>query len=551
MSVDRLKISLVQSNPTVGGTEFNAEVILVKANEEELKGSDLIIFPEMFLSGYQPLDLVNNRSFLENIYFQVQNIAQKTKRLSIRVLIGCPWLLDEKIYNAFISIHKGIVKVVSRKSHLPNYDVFDEKRFFVSGDELELLDLGNLKIGFPICEDAWHPDIICRLKELGADIIIIPNGSPYESDKLSERQQIIKSRCEESNLPIIYLNLVGGQDDLVFDGGSFVYDNRGNIVCQFPQFLEKTEQIIFEQRKSSWVPLSGSLAEIGSRESQDYKAVVLGLRDYVLKSNFHKVVIGLSGGIDSALVAVMAVDALGADNVLCLALPSKFNSKASLEDAKQLSQNLGITLETITIQEIIDKVDQHLAPLFQGKKRDVTEENIQSRLRAVLLMAFSNKEKRLLLSTGNKSEIAVGYSTIYGDMAGAYNPLKDIYKTKVYKLSEWRNIISKTNDFLVKKPIPENILLKEPSAELAFDQKDTDSLPSYDELDTILEYLIEDDLAVREVIEKGFLEKTVVKIKNLLYLSEYKRYQACPGPKISRRPFSLGRRIPIVNHWRD
>ncbi len=299
------------------------------------------------------------------------------------------------------------------------------------------------------------------------------------------------------------------------------------------------------------MPLSDSLAEIGSRESQDYKAVVLGLRDYVLKSNFHKVVIGLSGGIDSALVAVMAVDALGAENVVCLALPSKFNSKASLDDAKQLSQNLGITLKTITIQEIIDKVDQHLAPLFQGKKRDVTEENIQSRLRAVLLMAFSNKEKRLLLSTGNKSEIAVGYSTIYGDMAGAYNPLKDIYKTKVYKLSEWRNNVFKTNDFSVKRPIPENILLKEPSAELAFDQKDTDSLPSYDELDTILEYLIEDDLAVQEVIEKGFLEKTVVKVKNLLYLSEYKRYQACPGPKISRRPFSLGRRIPIVNHWRD
>ena len=551
MSVYQLKISLVQSNPTVGGIDFNSECVLTKANEAEKKGSDLIVFPEMFLSGYQPLDLVNKRSFLENISIQVQQIAQKTKCLSVRILIGGPWLLDGKIYNAFISIHKGFIKIVSKKSHLPNYDVFDEKRFFVAGDELELLDLGTLKIGFPICEDAWHPDIISKLKEMGADIIIIPNGSPYESNKLNERQQIIKSRCEESNLPIIYLNLVGGQDDLVFDGGSFVYDNRGTIVCQFPQFLEKTEQVIFEQRKNGWVPLPELVAEIGSRESQDYKAVVLGLRDYVLKSNFHKVVIGLSGGIDSALVAVMAVDALGADNVVCLALPSKFNSSASLDDAKQLSENLGITLETIGIQEIIDKVDQRLAPLFQGKKRDVTEENIQSRLRAVLLMAFSNKEKHLLLSTGNKSEIAVGYSTIYGDMAGAYNPLKDIYKTKVYKLSKWRNIVAKTDEFRVEKPIPDNILLKEPSAELAFDQKDTDSLPSYDELDTILEYLIEDDLAVQEVVKKGFLEKTVVNVKNLLYLSEYKRYQACPGPKISRRPFSLGRRIPIVNHWRD
>ena len=330
MSSNQLKISLVQNNCIVGGTESNAECVLVKANEAEKKGSDLIIFPEMFLSGYQPLDLVNKRSFLETISIQVQQIAQKTKNLGVRILIGGPWLLDGKIYNAFISIHKGFIKIVSKKSHLPNYDVFDEKRFFVAGDELELLDLGSLKIGFPICEDAWHSDFIFKLKEMGADIIIIPNGSPYESNKLSERQQIIKSRCEESSLPIIYLNLVGGQDDLVFDGGSFILDDKGINVCQFPQFIEKTHQVIFEKTKSTWIPLPFSFGEIGSNTSQDYKAIVLGLRDYVLKSNFHKVVIGLSGGIDSALVAVMAVDALGSDNVVCLALPSKFNSKGSL-----------------------------------------------------------------------------------------------------------------------------------------------------------------------------------------------------------------------------
>ena len=551
MSLDRLKISLAQSNPTVGALKFNAEYILDKAEEAEKKRSDLIVFPEMFLSGYQPLDLVNKRYFLENISLQVQNIARQTTSLKIRILVGAPWLLDGKIYNAFICIHKGTIKVASKKSHLPNYDVFDEKRFFVSGLKLELLDLGDLKIGFPICEDAWYPDIISRLKELGADIIIIPNGSPYESNKLAERQKIIKDRCKESGLPTIYLNLVGGQDDLVFDGGSFINDKDGTIVCQFPQFEEKILQITFEKRKSEWRPQPNSLEEIGSSISQDYKAIVLGLRDYVLKSNFQKVVIGLSGGIDSALVAVMAVDALSSDNVVCLALPSKFNSKSSLDDAKQLSKNLGVKLELITIQEIIDQVDRHLAPLFQGKSRDITEENIQSRIRAVLLMAFSNKEKRLLLSTGNKSEIAVGYSTIYGDMAGAYNPLKDVYKTKVYELSKWRNTICKTNNFSVKKPIPNNILLKEPSAELAFDQKDSDSLPSYDELDTILEHLIEDDLPVNEVIQKGFSEKIVVKVRDLLYLSEYKRYQACPGPKISRRPFALGRRIPLVNHWRN
>ena len=551
MSSDQLKISLVQNNCIVGGTESNAECVLVKANEAEKKGSDLIIFPEMFLSGYQPLDLVNKPSFLQSIFFQVQNIAKKTKKLNVRILIGAPWRLNNKIYNAFIAIHQGSIKTVSKKSHLPNYDVFDEKRFFVSEDELDILDLGNVKIGFPICEDAWHPDIIGRLKKLGADIIVIPNGSPYETNKLASRQEIIKTRCKESTLPIIYLNLVGGQDDLVFDGGSFILDDKGINVCQFPQFVEKTHQVIFEKTKSIWIPLPISFGEIGSNTSQDYKAIVLGLRDYVLKSNFHKVVIGLSGGIDSALVAVMAVDALGSDNVVCLALPSKFNSKGSLDDAFQLSENLGVTLETIPIQEMIDKADQLLAPLFLGKKRDVTEENIQSRLRAVLLMAFSNKERHLLLSTGNKSEIAVGYSTIYGDMAGAYNPLKDVYKTKVYELSKWRNISFETKGFFVKRPIPDNILLKEPSAELAFDQKDTDSLPSYDELDVILEHLIEDDLAVSEVIKKGFLEKTVVKVKDLLYLSEYKRYQACLGPKISRKPFALGRRIPVVNHWRD
>ena len=435
----------------------------------------------MFLSGYQPLDLVNKPSFLKSIFFQVQNIAKKTKEFNIRILIGAPWRLDNKIYNAFISIHKGSIKTVSKKSHLPNYDVFDEKRFFVSEDGLDLLDLGNVKIGFPICEDAWHPDIIGRLKKLGADIIVIPNGSPYETNKLADRQEIIKTRCKESTLPIIYLNLVGGQDDLVFDGGSFILDDKGINVCQFPQFVEKTHQVIFEKTKSIWIPLPISFGEIGSNTSQDYKAIVLGLRDYVLKSNFNKVVIGLSGGIDSALVAVMAVDALGSENVVCLALPSKFNSKASLNDARRLSENLGIKLETVGIQEIMDKTDQLLAPLFFEKKRDVTEENIQSRLRAVLLMAFSNKEKHLLLSTGNKSEIAVGYSTIYGDMAGAYNPLKDIYKTKVYKLSKWRNLVAKTDEFRAEKPIPDNILLKEPSAELAFDQKDTDSLPSYEQ----------------------------------------------------------------------
>jgi NAD+ synthase len=551
MNVTQLKISLVQANSTVGDIITNAQQAIVKAIEAEKKGSNLIVFPEMFLSGYQPLDLVKKSSFQEEISFHLSEIAQKTSRLKITTLIGGPIYSDGKIFNSLIAICKGNIKIVGKKTHLPNYDVFDEKRFFASGDTLNVFEVGSVKLGFPICEDAWHSDIINNLKELGADIIIIPNGSPYETNKSVERLQVIKNRCKESKLPIIYLNLVGGQDELVFDGGSFVLDSNGTLVCQFPQFVEKTCQVIFEKKENSWTPLMNSLEGIGSLISQDYKAIVLGLRDYVLKSNFSKVVVGLSGGIDSALVTVMAVDALGPENVFCLALPSKYNSKASLDDAVQLTKNLGINLEIVEIQELVNTSDLLLAHLFKGKKRDVTEENIQSRLRAVLLMAFSNKEKHLLLSTGNKSEIAVGYSTIYGDMAGAFNPLKDVYKTRVYELSDWRNISCTTNDFSITKPIPSNILLKEPSAELAFDQKDTDSLPKYDELDAILEYLIEDDLGVQQIIDKGFLEKTVVKVRDLLYLSEYKRYQACPGPKISRRPFALGRRYPLVNHWRD
>ena len=551
MGLAQLKISLVQANSTVGGIRSNAKYAMQKATEEEEKGSNLIVFPEMFLSGYQPLDLVKSSSFLEDISFQLREIARATSKLGIRVLIGSPCCSNGKIYNALVSIYEGAIEIMGQKSHLPNYDIFDEKRFFSSSDKLKILDLDIIKIGFPICEDAWHPDIIAKLKEMGADLIIIPNGSPYETNKIRERQKIVAHRCKESNLPIIYLNLIGGQDDVVFDGGSFMFNNVGKLVCQFPQFLERTEQVILEKREKSWVPLEKPLMEIGPNISQDYKAIVLGLRDYVLKSNFSKVVVGLSGGIDSALVAVMAVDALGPKNVFCLALPSKFNSKTSLEDANKLAINIGIKLEIIKIQEIVDKADELLAPVFEGQSRDVTEENIQSRLRAVLLMAFSNKKKHLLLSTGNKSEIGVGYSTIYGDMAGAYNPLKDVYKTKVYELSNWRNKKSKFNEFSIKGPIPKNILIKDPSAELSFDQKDSDSLPNYDELDTILEFLVEDDLPVQEIIDRGFSEKTVSKVRDLLYLSEYKRYQSCPGPKISRRPFALGRRFPIVNQWKD
>ena len=546
-----ISIALAQINPIVGDVIGNANKVRSARDRAAELGANLVVTSELVIPGYPPEDLVLRPSFQESAKQQVELLASETADGGPAVLLGSIWQEKGSLYNAAILLDEGEIKSIRYKHDLPNYGVFDEKRIFDPGPLPGPINFRGVRLGVMICEDMWGTEVTECLQESGAQLLIVLNGSPYSLEKWDQRLSFASARVGESGLPLLYVNQVGGQDELVFDGGSFVLGSDRILKVRCSDWLEDLRISCWELRSGEWSCSPGEVAQQEDNEASVYSAMMLGLRDYVLKSNFHKVVIGLSGGIDSALVAVMAVDALGADNVVCLALPSKFNSSASLDDAKQLSENLGITLETIGIQEIIDKVDQRLAPLFQGKKRDVTEENIQSRLRAVLLMAFSNKEKHLLLSTGNKSEIAVGYSTIYGDMAGAYNPLKDIYKTKVYKLSKWRNIVAKSDEFRVEKPIPDNILLKEPSAELAFDQKDTDSLPSYDELDTILEYLIEDDLAVQEVVKKGFLEKTVVNVKNLLYLSEYKRYQACPGPKISRRPFSLGRRIPIVNHWRD
>ena len=488
---------------------------------------------------------------MEDIFRSLEELAAEIKKYKKCVFLGAPILSNEKIYNACLILKDGLVEIGSKKVHLPNYDVFDERRYFSTSDNISVVRLDGITIGFPICEDSWFPDVISNMKEQGAELIVVTNGSPYETGKLQERHRLIKKRCYETELPIIYLNLVGGQDELVFDGGSFVCDKKGKIVEQFPQFKEFTKQLKFEKLSRDVHPFPKK-SEIKSLPHlrQDYEALVLGLRDYVIKSKFKKVVLGLSGGVDSALVAVIAKDALGSENVLCVALPSKFNSSASLTDAQALADNLCVKLKVLNLETMVSVSEEVLSPLFVGKERDITEENIQSRLRAVLLMAISNKFGYLLLSTGNKSEVAVGYSTIYGDMAGGFNPLKDVYKTKVYNLCHLRNEMS-LNNGNTKEIIPINILTKEPSAELAFNQKDSDSLPDYCELDPILENLIEGDLSVKELIHKGFKKDVVLMVQEMIYRSEYKRYQSAPGTKISKRPFALGRRYPLVNQWRD
>ena len=545
------KISLIQCNSVLGSIEANKQKILSELKKSIENGSDILIFPEMFFSGYQPLDMVKKKAFLEDIFSNLEKLAAEITKYKKCIVLGAPILSDEKIYNACLILKDGMVKIGSKKVHLPNYDVFDEERYFSNSDIISVVILDGITIGFPICEDSWFPDVISSMKEQGAELIVVTNGSPYETGKLQERQRLIEKRCYEAELPIIYLNLVGGQDDVVFDGGSFVCDKKGKIVEQFPQFKEFTKQLIFEKSDRVLRPLP-KMSEVKAlpQLKQDYEALVLGLRDYVIKSNFKKVVLGLSGGIDSALVAVIAKDALGSENVLCVALPSKFNASSSLADAQALADNLCVDLEVLSLDEMVGVSEAILSPLFVGKERDITEENIQSRLRAVLLMAISNKFGCLLLSTGNKSEIAVGYSTIYGDMAGGFNPLKDVYKSKVYNLCHWRNEMS-LNNGNTKPIIPINILTKEPSAELTFNQKDSDSLPDYGELDSILENLIEGDLSVKELIHKGFKKDLVLRVQELIYRSEYKRYQSAPGTKISKRPFALGRRYPLVNQWRD
>ncbi|MFV0293068.1 MAG: NAD+ synthase [Paracoccus sp. (in: a-proteobacteria)] len=552
---DRVRITLAQLNPTLGDLEGNAAKARSAWKKGRDSGSDFVVLPEMFITGYQTQDLVLKAGFVDHAVAQVEALARECAD-GPALGIGTPWRKDGKLFNAFFVCEGGRIIARVLKHKLPHKQLFDEMRLFDEGPVSGPYAIGGVRIGSPICEDSWWPEVAETLQESGAEILIVPNGSPYHRAKLDLRMGHMVARVVESRLPLVYLNSVGGQDDQIYDGASFVLnpgaDGGAEKVVQFSPFDEVIDHVDFICTSSGWRAEKGQMAEQPDEWEQDYRAMMTGLRDYLRKSGFRRVVLGMSGGIDSALVATIAADAVGPDNVRCVMLPSEYTSQASLDDAADCATRLGVRLDTVRIDGARDAVGNALAHLMKGMEPDVTEENIQSRLRGLMLMALSNKHGEMLLTTGNKSEVAVGYATIYGDMAGGYNPIKDLYKTRVFETCRWRNIHHRGWMMGRKgEVIPPRIITKPPSAELRPDQKDSDSLPPYDVLDQILFGLVEEDLSLKELVARGFEAETVKRVEWLLYNSEWKRYQAAPGPRISTKAFWLDRRYPLVNRWRD
>lgn len=547
----KFQITLAQLNPTVGDLEGNYKVAIEAWEQAQKMGSDLIAFTELFITGYNTQDLIKKPSFFKAAQDQILKLAKNCKN-GPAIAIGGPAYLKGKLYNAYYILADGNVADVIMKHHLPNQNVFDEKRIFDEGEISGPYQIGPIRIGSPICEDAWHSDVSETLSETGAQLLLVPNGSPYYNGKNDVRLNKMVARVVETNLPLIYLNMVGAQDDQVFDGGTFALNRGGSLAIKLPLFEEALEHIVLEETDIGWNIIKGELAKVPCDKESDYHAMVMGLRDYCKKSGFEKVVLGLSGGIDSALVAVIASDAIGSANVRSIMLPSPYTSQTSLIDATDLVENLGCKSDTLPINDSLTAIDKTLSSTFEGRKIDLTEENIQSRLRGLLLMAVSNKFGEMLLTTGNKSEVSVGYSTIYGDMAGGFNPIKDLYKTKVFEISKWRN---KNHRPWMKGPpgsiIPDSIITKAPTAELRPNQKDSDSLPDYPVLDAILTILVDEDGSTNDCLKAGYNKSDVSKVEKLLYESEYKRFQSAPGTRLSQRAFWLDRRYPIVNKWRD
>ena len=545
------RLVVAQLNPKAGDLEGNAKKVRLAFQEAKEMNANLVAFPEMFLIGYQVGDLVRKPAFVTEVMKLVDILALEFE-LGPSVGLGAPYWDGEKLFNAYYILANGKIETIIKKHFLPNDNEFDEKRYFSEGPISGPYNVDGVRIGSPICEDAWHQDVCEAQVESGAEIFVVPNGSPYWRDKREERLQAMIARVIETDIPLVYLNMVGGQDDQGFDGMSFALNPKGELAMQMPAYDEVIQKLDFKKIDGKWFAEKCILERIPQQLELDYRTMVETLKDYVSKTGFKKVLLGLSGGIDSALVAVIAVDALGSENVRCVMLPSEYTSKSSLEDASKIAKNLKCTLNNVPISEPQSGVKNVLSDLFKGLDPDTTEENIQSRLRGLLLMAMSNKFGEMLLTTGNKSEVAVGYATIYGDMSGGYNPLKDLYKTRVFEISKWRNLNHRSwmrgpNTELINS----SVLSKAPSAELRDNQKDEDSLPDYDILDSILKGFIDDDKSVAEIVNMGFDRKIVKEIEHLIYISEYKRYQSAPGTKLSRRAFWLDRRYPIVNQWRD
>ncbi|MFC7703238.1 NAD+ synthase [Plastorhodobacter daqingensis] len=548
---ETFRLTLAQLNPTVGDLAGNAEQVRNAWESARAAGAQMLALPEMFLTGYQTQDLVLKRAFVADAMAHVLKLARDCAE-GPAIGIGTPWTEAGRVHNTYCILSGGAVQARIYKHHLPNDGVFDECRVFTPGEISGPYRIGPLRIGTPICEDAWHEDVAEAQAESGAEILLVPNGSPYYRGKHDVRLNLMVSRVVETGLPLVYLNMVGGQDDQVFDGASFALNRGGQLALQLPAFDTALAHVDFRRGETGWEILQGERATLPDEWEQDYRAMVDSLRDYLRKSGFAKVLLGLSGGVDSALVAAIAADAVGPRNLRCVMLPSRYTSAASLADAEAAASALGARLETVPISGPHEAVTEALAPLFAGTAPDLTEENLQSRLRGLLLMALSNKFGEMLLTTGNKSEVAVGYATIYGDMAGGYNPIKDLYKTRVFAICRWRN--ANHRDWMMGPPgevIPPQIIDKPPSAELREDQKDEDSLPPYEVLDAILEGLVDRDESVAELVARGFDVATVQRVEHLVYLSEYKRFQAAPGTRLTPRAFWLDRRYPIVNRWRD
>lgn len=548
---ETFRLTLAQLNPTVGDLTGNAALARQAWEAGKKAGADMVALPEMFITGYNTQDLVMKAAFHVEAIQTIEALAKDCAD-GPALGVGGPWVEGTELYNAYFVLKGGSVTSRQLKHHLPNETVFDEVRIFDSGPLGGPYSVGNTRIGSPICEDAWHEDVAETMAETGAEFLLVPNGSPYYRDKFDTRINHMVARVVETELPLVYLNMVGGQDDQVFDGGSFVLNPGGELALLMPLFEETITHVDFERGPDGWRAIPGEKAHHPDSMEQDYQVMVLGLRDYMRKTGFKKVLLGLSGGIDSAIVATIAADALGADNVRCVMLPSEFTSQASLDDAKEVAENIGCRYDFVPIAEGRGAITNTLAPLFEGTEEGLTEENIQSRLRGLLLMALSNKFGEMLLTTGNKSEVAVGYATIYGDMAGGYNPIKDMYKTRVFEACRWRN--DNHRDWMMGpegEVIPPRVIDKPPTAELREDQKDSDSLPDYPVLDGILKILVDLDGSIADCVAAGFDRADAKKVEHLLYISEYKRFQSAPGPRLSPRAFWLDRRYPIVNRWRD
>ncbi|WP_373235583.1 NAD+ synthase [Cohaesibacter celericrescens] len=548
---DKLVFSLAQLNPILGDLSGNADKARAAHRVATEQGADCLVLSELFISGYPPEDLVLKPAFQEACRAQVEGLAVLTQGDAPAILIGTPWVEDGKLYNAVCLLDDGVVKAVRFKVDLPNYGVFDEKRVFEAGPLPGPINIRGVAVGVPICEDIWDSEVCECLMETGAEFLLVPNGSPFNLDKWEIRQQVALQRVVETQLPLIYLNQVGGQDELVFDGASFALNGDCSLAMQLPGFVEDQRPLTVRRLNDKW-QLSGDIEPVMDRDAGAWSACVLGLRDYVNKNRFPGVVLGLSGGIDSAICAAMAVDALGAERVHCVMLPYRYTSDESLKDAADCATALGVRYDIVDIAEPVDGFANALSGLFDGTEQGVTEENLQSRSRGVILMAISNKFGNMVVTTGNKSEMSVGYATLYGDMNGGFNPIKDLYKMHVYHLSAWRNSHVPAGSMGPRgEVIPANIIAKAPTAELRENQTDQDSLPEYPVLDDILECLVEKEMGVEDIVARGHDKALVHRIEHLLYIAEYKRRQSAPGVKLSAKNFGRDRRYPITNGFRD